>query len=42
MDDACILPGVSEESRAVWQAEARSRGETPTSIARSMQEDLFA
>ena len=41
MDDACVLPGVTEKSIAVWQAEARAKGMTPSSIAESMQEELF-
>lgn len=42
MDDFCVLPGVSEESKAIWQAEARAVGETPKDIAGAMQEELFA
>lgn len=41
-DTVCRLPGVSEESRAIWQAEAKAAGETPAEIARTMQEELFA
>ena len=42
MDTSCPLPGVTEKSMAVWQAEARATGMTPSSIAESMQEELFA
>lgn len=41
-DTICILPGVTEQSRAIWQAEARAKGETPSQIAENLQESLFS
>lgn len=39
IDNICVLPGVTPESRAVWQAEARVVGLEPEDIK---QKDLFA
>lgn len=41
MDNVCLLPGVSDASRAVWQAEARATGLMPEKIAQDMQASLF-
>ena len=41
-DTVCQLPGVTEQSRAIWQAEAKAKGETPQQIASALQEELFA
>ena len=41
MDNLCVLPGVSEHSRAVWQAEAHAKGMMPKDIANYMQTSLF-
>ncbi len=38
LDNVCPLPGVSEQSRAIWQAEAIVRGATPREIR---QQTLF-
>ncbi len=46
LDDLCRLPGVSDESVAVWQAEARSCGVAVSDIkqgpANENQKDLFS
>ena len=40
-DTTCPLPGVTPQSQAVWQAEAKATGLTPQQIAANMQKDLF-
>ena len=38
LDNVCTLPGISEQSRAIWQAEAIVRGTAPGEIR---QKSLF-
>jgi len=40
-DQYCKLPGVSKDSIAIWQAEAKLCGKAPKDIAGDMQKELF-